>query len=300
MKLKQLKLFRDIAREQSFARAAQLNHMTQPAVSVHIKKLEQELGRELFKRSPHHIQLTHEGRDILDQVKEILRLCDNIKIRSSMSRGMLEGDIRIATIHSIGMYEMGDFLSSFMKQYPRVCIHLEYQRYDDIYRLLLKEKIDLGIVAYPERRTKIEAIPYSADEMVLVAAADHPLARRKSTTLAQIAGEAFIAFEAGMPTREATDKMLQAAGVEVDIRMTNDNIYTLKKAVQAGVGVAIVPSSAVEEEVQRESLVSLRIRHCDTRRPLAVLKRRSSRLAEPAQVFVEHLLHHGQAAGSSR
>lgn len=298
MKLKQLKLFRDIAREQSFARAAQLNHMTQPAVSVHIKKLEDELGRQLFKRTPHHIQLTHEGRDILDEVKEILRLCDNIKIRSSLSRGVLEGDIRIATIHSIGMYEMGDFLSSFMKQYPRVRIHLEYQRYDDIYRLLLKEKIDLGIVAYPERRTKIEAMPYSSDDMVLVTAPDHPLAHRKSTTLSQVAGEAFIAFEEGMPTREATDRMLQAAGVEVDIRMTNDNIYTLKKAVQAGVGVAIVPSSAVEEEVARMSLVSVRIRNCNTRRPLAILKRRKGSMPEPAQVFVEHLLHHGNTEPS--
>lgn len=289
MNLTQLRLFRDIAREKSFAKAAKINHMTQPAVSVHIKKLEHELGRTLFRRSPGNIQLTTEGLEILDDTKEILRLCEGLKIGSSLERGELEGNIRLATIHSIGMYELGDFLASFMKAYPRVAVHLEFKRFDDIYELLLQEKIDLGIVAYPEKRTNIESIPYGSDELVLVCAANHPLSAKASATLKQIAEAPFIAFERGMPTRVATDKLLADAGVAVDIRMTNDNIYTLKKAVQAGVGLAIVPASTVEEEVTQGSLARLRIRGADTTRPLALLKRRRARLNKPIEVFIEKL-----------
>ncbi len=113
--LTQLKLFRDIARELSFVKVAQQNHISQPAVSVHIKKLEHELGKQLLTRTPHNIQLTPEGIVILADVKKILYLCDNLKIRSNYQQETMEGNIRIAAIHSFGMYEIGDFLSSFMK-----------------------------------------------------------------------------------------------------------------------------------------------------------------------------------------
>ncbi|CAA0104846.1 HTH-type transcriptional regulator CysL [BD1-7 clade bacterium] len=293
MNLIQLRLFRDIARELSFAKAARQNNITQPAVSIHIKKLEDELGKKLFNRTPHNIQLTPEGMIILADVKKILQLSEGLKIRSSYSQGVLEGNIRIATIHSIGMYEMGEFLSSFMKSFPKVHIHMEFRRFDDIYSLLLKEKIDLGVVAYPEQRTNIEAIPYSEDELVLIVAKDHRFSNKKTILLEHIESEPFIAFESGMPTREATDKVLDEKGIRVDIRMTNDNIYTLKKIVEAGIGVSIVPSNTVDEEVQRGSLVRIRIRDTKLTRPLALLKLKKTVPNTPLEIFMERMLSHG-------
>ena len=292
MNITQLKLFRDIARERSFIKVAQQRHITQPAVSVHIQKLEHELGKKLFIRSPHNVQLTPEGVVILSDVKEILRLCDGLKIRTNYDQGVLEGNIRIATIHSIGMYEMGDFLSFFMKAFPKVHIHLEYRRFDDIYRLLLKEKIDLGIVAYPEKRTKIEIIPYSEDELVVIVAKEHHLSRKKTISLEQINGEPFIAFDEGIPTREATDQIFKERDIRVDIRMTNDNIYTLKKAVEANIGVSVVPSNTVNEEVQGQ-LSRLRIRNTSLKRPLALLKLKKTKLNTPLEIFVSKLLEYG-------
>jgi len=297
MNLTQLRLFRDIARELSFVKAAQLNHITQPAVSVQIQKLEQELGRKLFIRTPHNIQLTPEGMMILGDVKEILRLCDSLKIQSSYSQGILEGNIRIATVHSIGMYELGDFLSSFMKAFPKVQIHLEYQRFDEIYALLLKEKIDLGVVAFPEQRTKIETIPYGHDELVLIVFKGHRLYSKKSVLLKQINNEPFIGFDEGIPTREATDQLFRESSIQVELRMTNDNIYTLKKAVEAGVGISIVPSSSVDEEVQQGTLARLKIREVNTQRPLALLKLKRTKLSTPLEIFVEKMLEFGGSKG---
>ena len=290
MNITQLRLFRDIARELSFIKVARQNHITQPAVSVHIKKLEDALGKKLFIRTPHNIQLTPEGMIILPDVKEILRLCDNLKIRSSYSQGVLEGNIRIASIHSIGMYEMGDFLSSFMKTFPKVHIHLEYRRFDDIYALLLKEKIDLGIVAFPEKRSNIETIPFGEDELVLIVPKGHHLSTKKTVLLEQIDREPFIAFDEGIPTREATDQIFIEKNITVDLRMTNDNIYTLKKAVEANIGVAIVPANSVNEEVHQGTLSRLKIRNANLTRPLSVLKLKKTKLSKPLEIFVDSLL----------
>jgi len=290
MNITRLRLFRDIARERSFVKVAQQNHITQPAVSVHIKKLEDDLGKKLFSRTPHNIQLTADGELILDDVKEILRLCESLKIKSSYSQGVLEGNIRIAAIHSVGMYEIGDFLSSFMKSFPRVHIHLEYRRADEIYRLLGKETIDIGVVAYPEQRTNIESTLCGEDNLVLITHPGHKLANRKSILLKHIQNQAFIAFESGIPTREAIDGVFAANNITVDNRMSNDNIFTLKKAVEAGIGISIVPSNTVNEEVQNGSLIRLPIRDIKLTRPIALLQRKKHKANKPLEIFINHLL----------
>jgi len=300
MNLTQLKLFRDIARELSFVKVAKQNHITQPAVSVHIKKLEESLDKKLFVRTPHNIQLTAEGMMLLPDVKEILRLCDSLKIRSSYSQGVLEGNIRIATIHSIGMYEMGDFLTSFMKAFPKVRIHLEYRRYDEIYDLLLKEIVDLGIVAYPEKRTRIESIPYGEDELVLIVAKGHRFYNKKTVLLKQIDREPFIAFDEGIPTREATDRLFREKDITIDLRMTNDNIYTIKKAVEANVGVSIVPANSVDEEVHQGTLGRVKIRDAKLARPLALLKLKKTKLSTPLHIFVTRLLAFGSVSNKKK
>ncbi len=290
MNLTQLTLFRDIARELSFVKVAQQNHISQPAVSVHIKKLEHELGKKLLTRTPHNIQLTPEGVIILADVKKILYLCDNLKISSNYQHETMEGNIRIAAIHSVGMYEIGDFLSTFMKSYPKIHIHLEFRRSDEIYSLLLTERIDIGVVAYPEKRTRIEALPLGQDELVLIVDKNHPLWGKKSIKLEDINNEPFVAFEEGIPTREAIDQMLIEKGVDIDIRMTNDNIYTLKRVVAAGIGVSIVPTGSVDEEVSNGLLCRVKIRDINLYRPLSLLKLKKNALSPPTELFVEQLI----------
>lgn len=290
MNLTQLKLFRDIARELSFIKVAKQNHISQPAVSVHIKKLEHELGTQLLTRTPHNIRLTPEGMVILSDVKKIMYLCENLKIRSNYQQESMEGNIRVAAIHSFGMYEVGEFLSSFMQAYPKIHIHLEFRRSDEIYSMLLSERIDIGVVAYPEKRTRIEALPLGQDELVLIVDKNHRFWGKKSIKLEQIDNEPFVAFEEGIPTREAIDEILKQRGLDVDIRMTNDNIYTLKKVVAAGIGVSIVPVSAVDEEVLDGLLCRVKIRDIDLHRPLSLLKLKKNTLNPPTEAFVEQLL----------
>ncbi|MEI6858690.1 MAG: LysR family transcriptional regulator [Shewanella sp.] len=295
MNITQLKLFRDIARERSFVRVAQDNHISQPSVSVHIKKLEHELGKKLLVRSPHNVRLTPEGALILSDVKEILRLCDGLKIRSNYSQDELEGNIRIATIYSVGIYELGDFLALFMKAFPKVHINLEFRPVNEIYRLLEREKIDLGIIAFAENRSNIDTTLYSEDEMVIIVSIDHKFSTRKSVCIEQINNERFIAFEQGIPTREAIDNILDKHNVTVDVRMTNNNVYTLKKAVEANIGISIVPKRTVSEEVNQGKLVSLVIKNTVISRPLSLLKLKRTKLNTPLKIFVDKLMDYGKA-----
>ncbi|KKD59876.1 LysR family transcriptional regulator [Grimontia sp. AD028] len=290
MNLTQLKLFNELARELSFVKVAKLNHISQPAVSVHIKKLEHALGQQLLSRTSQTTQLTPEGLLILEDVKEILRLCENIKVRSNYHQGVMEGHVRVAAIHSVGMYELGDFLASFMKAFPNIRVHLEYRHSEEIYEDIQKEKIDVGIVAYPQNRPTIEAIPFSEDQLVLITGNKHRLSHKKSISLSQLEQEPFIAFGEGIPTRVAIDALLGNNKVNVDIRMTHNNIYTLKKAVEAEVGVAIVPSATVGEEVERGTLKRIKLNVEDTRRPISVIRLAGRKGSAPVNLFVERLL----------
>lgn len=271
-------------------KVAKLNHISQPAVSVHIKKLEHALGQQLLSRTSQTTQLTPEGLLILEDVKEILRLCENIKVRSNYHQGVMEGHVRVAAIHSVGMYELGDFLASFMKAFPNIRVHLEYRHSEEIYEDIQKEKIDVGIVAYPQNRPTIEAIPFSEDQLVLITGNKHRLSHKKSISLSQLQQEPFIAFGEGIPTRVAIDALLGNNKVNVDIRMTHNNIYTLKKAVEAEVGVAIVPSATVGEEVERGTLKRIKLNVEDTRRPISVIRLAGRKGSAPVNLFVERLL----------
>ncbi|MDP2571542.1 LysR family transcriptional regulator [Vibrio penaeicida] len=291
MNLIQLKLFSDLAREQSFVKVAKLNHISQPAVSVHVKKLEDALGQQLLSRTSQTTQLTPEGLLILEDVREILRLCENIKIKSNYSTGVLEGHIRIAAIHSVGMYELGDFLSGFMKAFPKVCVHLEYEHSEAIYDAVRKEKIDIGIVAYPKPNHLIESIPFSEDELVLVTGNKHRLSGKKSISIQQLKNEPFVAFGEGIPTRVVIDKLLRDSNVDVNIRMTHNNVYTLKKAVEAEIGVSILPNETVKEEVSKGTLHRIRVTDIDSKRPLSIIRLTAKDISTPLEVFIKELLN---------
>ncbi|RLA63831.1 MAG: LysR family transcriptional regulator [Epsilonproteobacteria bacterium] len=290
MKLIQLKLFRDIAYEKSFVKAAQINFMTQPSVSVHLKQLEEELGVRLFDRVPRRVILTPEGKVYLQHVEEILNKCDNLLALPGTLGTSLKGEVRIASIHSIGMYELGPFLRSFMQQYPGIRIHLEYQAAYKVYDLVQKRKAHLGMVAYPEKHIKIQSITYGKDQLGLIVPANHHLAQKDRIRLQQIEGEPFVAFETSTPTREQIDKFLKKKNIQTKIKMTNNNIYALKKAVEAGIGISLVPLSTVDDEVQRGTIRKVKIVGMNLYRPLALLISKKYPVNQVTEVFMDALL----------
>ena len=294
MKLLQLKIFRDIAYEKSFVEAARINFMTQPSVSAHIKQLEEELGIRLFDRVPRKVTLTPEGRVYLHHVEEILQKCDNLLALPGSQKKSPKGEVRVASIHSIGMYELGTFLRNFMQRYPGVQIHLEYQDAHRVYELVKKKKADLGMVAYPEKHANLQTITFGKDRLALIVPANHHLAQANRVTLKQIRNEPFIAFDLNTPTREHIDQVLKANDVQVSVQMTNNNIYALKKAVEAGLGISIVPWKTVDDEVKSGTIRRIRLSGKKLYRPLALLALKGDSISQVTNIFMDSLIAHNQ------
>lgn len=289
MNLHQLKLFRDLATELSFVRVAQLNFLTQPAVSLQIKNLEQELGIPLFERASRRVSLTNEGRLLLPEAEDILRRCQNLRTLSGEAQHLPSGEVRLASIHSIGMYEIGPLLKDFLLSHPRIHVRLQYLQASDIYDLVIRKKVDIGLVAFPQTHPLLDIIPFGEDAMVVVVPPGHSLWGKQSVPLARLRGEAFIAFDEGLPTRAAIDDLLRKSKVEVDIRVTNDNVYAIKSAVQAKLGLSIVPSSTVEEEVRHGLLHTLKIRDANLARPRGLILRKKRTLSKAAEIFLNRI-----------
>lgn len=285
--LLELKIFKDVASERNFVKAAKLNSLTQPSISSHLKQLEKKLGIKLFERAPRKVHLTEEGKFLLPYAEEIILKTENLKSLASQSTCLPKGDIRIATIFSIGIYEMALVLKKFIRAYPQIHIHFQYEHSNNIYELVQKGKIDLGVVAYPTEQSKITITPFATDQLILITPKHHPLANAKSIRLAQIQGEPFVAFDKGIPSRTAIDNLLRQKGIDVDIQMTNNNVDTLKKAVEVGLGISIVPSKTVKEELRTGTLKSVKINDLKLTRPIGIISLKEHVPNYPTQLFLE-------------
>jgi len=292
MKLLQLKIFRDIAYTKSFVKAARMNFITQPSVSAHLKQLEEELQVKLFDRVPKKVIITQAGILYLQHVDDILNRCDNLLALTENREGSIKGVIRIASIHSIGMYELGPFLKKFMQQYPRIEIHLEYQDSFNVYELVEKRKVNIGMVAYPKKHTKVKTTIYGKDQLVLIVPAGHHLAHSKQINIQQIVNEPFIAFDSNTPTRKQIDKLLKKNKIIVNIKMINNNIFALKKAVEAGIGISIVPLDTIEDEVKKGDICVVKLIDVELYRPLALLTPKNGEVRKVEKLFMDSLISH--------
>jgi DNA-binding transcriptional LysR family regulator len=199
------------------------------------------------------------------------------------------GSIRVGTVHSVGLYELSEPLKRFVKAYPQVNVHLEYTRSSKIFEDVLNGGIDLGIVAYPSRRAQITVLPFREDRLVLVCAAHHPFARRRSVTLAELEGQPMVGYERDLPTRRAIDRVLRRKGVNVRYVMELDNIETIKRVVEVGAGLAFVPLPSIKQEVKSKSLCALQITDERLLRPLGIVHRQGRQFPPAVQRFIAEL-----------
>ena len=180
MQIESLKIFCDLAESESFTKAAQINGITQSAVSQQISALERAFKTLLIERSKRRFRLTREGEVLYEYAKQMIQTYDALQSRLQEIKDIISGTIRIATIYSIGLHELPPYVKKFLKTYPTVNIHVEYRRANQVYEDVLSNVVDLGMVAYPVRDPKLEIIPFRKDEMVLICHPQHPFAKQKS------------------------------------------------------------------------------------------------------------------------
>jgi DNA-binding transcriptional LysR family regulator len=271
---------------ESFTKAAQINHITQSAVSQQISSLERQFKSLLIERSKKKFRLTREGQVLYDTSKQIVQAYETLHSRLQELKDIISGTIRLATIYSIGLHELPPYIKRFMKSYPTVNVHIEYRRSNQVYEDVLGNVVDLGLVAYPTRDSKLDIVPLRKEPMVLITHPQHPLARHKSVKLSGLAGQRFVSFEPDIPTRKAIDKTLREHGVSVNVVMEFDNVETVKRAVEIDAGIAIVPQSTVSQESAKQTLAVCNIDDADLYRPIALIFKRNKVLSTAMKQFI--------------
>ncbi|MGO8930612.1 MAG: LysR family transcriptional regulator [Limisphaerales bacterium] len=286
MQIESLKVFCDLAETKSFTKAAQINNVTQSAVSQTISALERRFSSLLIERSKKNFRLTPEGDVFYDYSKRILQTCDALHSKLQEIEDVISGNIRLATIYSIGLHVLPPYVTNFLKRYPSVNVHVEYRRDNQVYENVLGNVVDLGLVAFPTRDARLEIVPFRSDRLVLICHPQHPLAERKSVKVKALSGQKFINYERDIPTRKALDKIFKQHHVTVDQVMQFDNIETVKRAVEIDSGVAIVPLETVSQEVAHETLKVVELENGAYSRPLAVIYKKSKVLSPAIKQFI--------------
>ena len=286
MQIESLKVFCDLTETESFTKAAQINHVTQSAVSQQISSLERQFRSLLIERSKKKFRLTREGQVLYEYSKQIIQTYDALHSRLQEIKDIISGTIRVATIYSIGLHDLPPYIKRFLKSYPTVHVHVEYRRANQVYEDVLGNVVDLGLVAFPSKDTKLEIVPLRRDNMVLICHPQHPLAKFQTAKLGAITGQKFIAFEPDIPTRKAIDRVLKEHNVTVQPVMEFDNIETVKRAVEIDAGIAIVPQGTIMQEVAKQTLAAVQFEDAQFFRQLAAVYKKNKVLSPAMKQFV--------------
>jgi len=289
VQIESFKVFCDLAETESFTKAALINNITQSAVSQQITSLERQLKTLLIERSKKKFRLTREGELLYEHGKQIILTYEGLVHRLQELRDVISGTIRIAAIYSIGLHDLQPYVKRFLKLHPSVKVHVEYQRANQVYDDVLGNVVDIGLVAYPQKDSKLETLALKPEKLVLICAPGHAFTKAKTLNVSQLEGHKFIGFEPDIPTRKAIDRELKERGVSVKHVMEFDNIETVKRAVEIGAGVSIVPAGTVAQEVSKNTLVALPFADIELQRPIGLIHKKSKVLSPAMKQFIATL-----------
>jgi DNA-binding transcriptional LysR family regulator len=288
--LNALKLFCNVARHRSFSQAAQASCVTQSAISQAIAHLEKRLDVQLIDRSTRPLRLTAVGTRYYEGCKAILSQYEELEAGIRDARDEIAGTVQVAAIYSVGLSDMGQYVQRLARDLPRAHVHIDYLHPDRVYERVLDGTADLGLVSFPGKSTKLTALPWRDEEMVLACASKHPFAHRLAVAVAELDGQTFVHFAKDLVIRRKVDQFLREHQVSVDVALEFDNVENIKQAVAIGAGVALLPAPTLRREVEGRVLSALPLHGARLTRPLGIIHRKRPQLSCAARRFVEILL----------
>jgi DNA-binding transcriptional LysR family regulator len=291
--LRQLRVFEAAATNRSFSKAAEVLHLTQPGVSMHIKELEVNAGLPLFERVGRKLYVTEAGRELLARAREILRALKDAEETLDNLRGLRRGRINLAVV-STAKYFVPQLLARFGRDFPELEIRLAVNNRDAVIEQLMTNDVDLAIMGRAPEMSDIHAEAFAKNPHVIIASPDHPLADRRDITVDTIARENFIVREPGSGTRLAMEHFFEQHGLSCNVAMEMASNETIKQAVMAGMGVSFISRHTIDLEFQTQRLAILDVRGLPVIRDWHVAHLVKKRLSPTAVAFKEFVLEHGR------
>jgi len=288
--LKQLRIFEAVAEQQSHTQAAKLLFLTQPAVSMQIRQLEEEVGMALFERTGRQMHMTEAGRELLryshgihQQLDEAARVLDELK-------GLKRGKLHL-TMASTANYFAPQLLAAFCERHPGVQVSLNVANRDGLLQALDDNVTDIVIMGKPPAGMAVDYEVFMENPLVVIAPPRHPLCSRKHIPLAELSEHPFIVRERGSGTRAAVERFLARHEIEQPGGMEMNSSEAIKQAVQAGLGLGVVSIHTLEMELTLKRLCILDVEDFPIMRHWRIVYRKDKRFSAVARAFHDFIVH---------
>ncbi|MGI9284663.1 MAG: LysR family transcriptional regulator [Pseudomonadales bacterium] len=240
--LKQLRAFTAVAQGSSFAGACEKLHISQPALSVSIRNMEEAVGGALFKRTTRNVELTPEGRDFLPKALRLQSDWDRAFDDLQRAFTLQQGKLTVAVMPSFAMNQFPEAVARFRESFPGINLKIEDIVMEDVIEAVLADRVELGITFKPEQLEEVDFVPLFTDRFVAILHSGHPLCKKKSIYWKELANDTFIGMNLGSWTRQATDGAFASVDVKPLEIFEANQLATIGGMVLAGVGVSVVPA----------------------------------------------------------
>ncbi|MFP4640080.1 MAG: LysR family transcriptional regulator [Guyparkeria sp.] len=293
--LRQLEILEAVARHGSFSRASKDVHLTQPAVSMQIKQLEETLGLPLFEHVGKKIQLTEAGRETLTTSQTIGRELDNLEHTLADLRGLKGGTLKVS-VASTASYFAARLMALFRQVHPEVRISLNVVNRAMLLQHLTDNSVDLALMGRPPEGLGLTAEPFMDNPLVVIASPTHPFAKIRNIPLARLAEEPLVGREPGSGTRGAVENVFAEHGLELKVAMEMNKNEAIKQAVEAGLGLGVVSLHIVQSELASGELCVLDVQGFPLMRQWYLVRREGKRPSPAARAFSEFVLSEARQA----
>ena len=287
--LRQLKIFEAVARHLSFTRASEELHLTQPAVSMQIKQLEQIIGIALIELVGKRVYLTEAGEELQRYSRAITILLGEAEQVFAEMKGLRRGHLKIA-VASTANYFVPRLWAAFRKRHPDVSVSLEVTNRQGLIRALVENRADLVIMGLPPEGLDLVAEGFMPNPLVVIAPPSHPLAAAKRVPLQQLQSEAFLVREQGSGTRSLMERVFAEKRLAPATPIEMSSTEAIKQGVEAGLGLALLSVHTLEMELALKRLVVLNVEGFPVLREWYVVHRAGKRLSALAQAFRDFIL----------
>ena len=286
MELYPLQVFLTVATEKSFSRAAEKLLRTQPAISLALQRLEQELGEKLIDRSGKDLILTDAGRTVIDYARRFQSLQQEMDNSLAELRDNSSGRLTIGANESTTLYLLRH-IEVYRAKYPKVKVQIRRSFSSKVPNELLDGNLELGVISYDPQDERIKAKTIYTDSLAFVVSPKHRLANRKSVSITELASENFIAHNVLSPYRELVIREFQSRRVPLRMDIEMPTIETIRKLVQANLGVAFLPRMCVEQEIDQKFLCEVKVKEMHMERKIRLVFPTRRALSHAAQAFLD-------------
>lgn len=289
-----LHIFHAVANHLSFSRAAESLGITQPAASIQIQELEKSLGVTLFHRRPRGLRITEVGQTVYAYCQQIFSLSNKMVATVKEMQELKTGHLTLGASTTPGEFVLPMAVGQFRRSFPGIRVELIIGNTRSIIQRILSREIDLGMVgdSAEGHPNELETVDYLDDEIVLVAAPDHPIARAQPVTPIQVMEHGLIVREEGSATRQTAEQHMRALGAEPRVELEMGSNQAVKQAAAAGGGVGVISKLGVVAEVKAGMLTILDVKGWDCRRPLTLVHPKDRYLSPAQRAFRQFLIDH--------